>query len=82
MSEVVLENEYRFYKDNESDLLTKYPSKYLVIKDQAVQGAFDTLQQAYSFGAEKFALGTFLIQLCNKDQSDTIQTFHSRVVFA
>ena len=33
-SMIMLEKEYKYYKDHQNELVSKYPDKYLIIKDQ------------------------------------------------
>ena len=78
----MLEKEFKYFRTNQNDIYSKYPDKYVVIKDSEVQLAAESFEKALGLATEKFELGTFLIQLCTKDESGYTQTFHSRVVFA
>ncbi len=79
---MALEQEFQFYKDNQTELLKQFEGKFLVIKDLQVQGAYETQIEAYTEGQKKFELGTFLIQQCLPGKDSYSQTFHSRVIFA
>ena len=76
----MLEKEFQYYLSNQKKLLELYDGKFLVIKDEAVQGAYESQGEAYKNGVEKFKLGTFLIQHCTPGDSSYTQTFHSRVI--
>lgn len=78
----MLEKEFEYFRNNQSDIYTKYPDKYVVIKDLTVQLAAETFEEALTLASEKFEVGTFLVQHCTKDESGYTQTFHSRVIFA
>lgn len=78
----MLEKEFEYYLRNQTELVKQYSGKHLVIKDEKVQGAFDTLDEAYLFATENFDLGTFLLQKCTPGDDSYSQTFHSRAVFA
>lgn len=78
----MLDKEFQYYLDNQNKLVKLYNGKQLVIKDQAVQGDFNTIEEAYDFAISKFELGTFLIQECSEGENGYTQTFHSRVIFA
>lgn len=78
----MLKNEFQYYLDNQDELVKLYNGKQLVIKDQTVQGDFDTIEEAYEFASNKFELGTFIIQECSPGENGYTQTFHSRVQFA
>ena len=78
----MLENEFKYYLDHQSELVEKYNGKVLVIIGENVVGTFTTEQEAYFSSIKKFQLGTFLIQKCTPGADAYTQTFHSRVVFA
>lgn len=77
----MIDKEYQYYKKNQKAFLKKYKGKILVIKDQKITGVFDDEVSAYNDSVSKYKLGTFLIQKCIPE-NETIQTFHSRVVFS
>ncbi len=78
----MLEKEFKFYLDNQKDLLKEFLNKYIIIKEQKVVASFDTKQEAYDYATEKFELGTFLIQHCLPGDLGHTQTFHSQVIFS
>lgn len=77
----MLDKEFKYYQDHQSELVEKYNGKFLVIKDQKVEGVYGTQLEAYTEAKKKFELGTFLIQHCSPGKSDYTQSFHSRVAF-
>jgi len=77
-----LEKELNYFKANQKELVKKYNSKFLVIKNQKVQGVYDSEIDAYTEAKKKFELGTFLIQQCLPGQESYTQTFHSRVALS
>jgi len=77
----MLKEEFDFYIKNQAGLVKDYDGKYIVIKDQKVQGAYDTQTEAYEKATAQFELGTFLIQLVTPGTEAYTQTFHSRVTF-
>ncbi len=78
----MLENEFKFYLDNQKELLKSHLNKFIVIKDQKVVAAFNTKQESYDYATENFELGTFLIQQCLPGDLGHSQTFHSQVIFS
>lgn len=62
------------------NFLKKYKGKVLVIKGEEIVGVYNDEIAAYKDAISKFDLGTFLIQKCIPE-AETIQTFHSRVIF-
>ena len=61
----MLEKEYKYYKDHQNELVSRYPDKYLIIKDQKVISVFETLSEAIDFAnANGLIEGEYLLQLC------------------
>ena len=77
----ILEEEFRFYINNQEKLVEKYNGKFIVIKDKTVIGSYDSEIAAYEETQKKHQLGTFLIQQCSPGSENYTQTFHSRIVF-
>lgn len=77
----MLEKEFKFYLDNQENLVKKYKGKYLVIIGENIVGVFNSDEEAYFESKKKYKLGTFLIQFCESGDSSYTQSFHSRVSF-
>jgi len=77
-----LQKEFRFYIENQEDLVKKYNGKFVVIKDQNIIGAYHDELEAIKKTSEEHELGTFLVQKCEPGTNSYTQTFHSRVAFA
>lgn len=77
----MLDKEYKYYQKNQKTLLKRYKDKVLVIKDENIVGIYEDETSAYKDSVSKYPLGTFLIQRCVPEE-ETIQTFHSRVIFS
>jgi len=78
----MLEKDFKYYLDNQRDLVKKYNGMYLIIKDCEVVGAYKTKQESYDTATSKYQLGTFLIQHCLPGAESHTQTFHSRVILS
>jgi len=76
-----LKKELEFFIANQKELVQKYGGKFVVIKDQKIEGVFDAELDAYNEAKKKFELGTFIIQQCLAGKEAYSQNFHSRVVF-
>ena len=74
-----LHKELAFYKENQKDLVKKHLDKFIVIKNQAVVGVYDTEIEAYKEAQKDFELGTFLIQSVKSGADSYSHTFCSRV---
>ena len=77
-----MENEVKFYLDNQASILAKYGGKFVVIVGNEVVGAFDSMADAYFDSIKKYEPGTFLIQECTEGEEAYTQSFTSRVIFA
>ncbi|GAJ24038.1 unnamed protein product, partial [marine sediment metagenome] len=53
----MLKQEFKYYLDNQKELIKKYNGKYLMIKDQNVVGDFDDEVTAYKEGVNKYGVG-------------------------
>ncbi|RZK01476.1 MAG: hypothetical protein EOO43_24525 [Flavobacterium sp.] len=78
----MLEKDFKYYQDNQKELVKKYNGLYLIIKDCEVVGSYKTKEEAYDTATSKYELGTFLIQHCLPGTESYTQTFHSRVVLS
>ena len=58
----VLESEKAYLTANQTALAAQYPGKFLLIKDNAVHGAFETYEQGVTRGAVLFGAGPFLVR--------------------
>jgi hypothetical protein len=76
----MLDKEFKYYIDNQLELVEKYPNKFIVIKDDKVIGVYDSHSDAYNKTVENEELGTFLIQHCLPGVDSYSQTFHSQVI--
>ena len=76
-----LEKEFKYYLDNQSELVKKYNGKFIVIKDCSVIGSFDSELEAIQETSKKHPLGTFLVQKCEPGSDNYTQTYHSRAIF-
>lgn len=76
-----LEKEFKYYLDNQDELVKKYNGKYIVIKNQKVIGSYTTEFGAIKKTSQKEKLGTFLVQKCEPGEDSYSQMFHSRVMF-
>ena len=75
----MLNDEFQFYLDNQTNLAKEYDGKYLVIKGQEVIGVYCDDRSALQETQKTEKLGSFLIQKCSSDPDSVIQTYHSRV---
>ncbi len=74
-----LKKEFKWYLDNQNDLVKKYNGKIIVIKDCEVIGTFDEIGTAVEETSKTYDMGTFLVQKCSSGEEDYTAVFHSRV---
>jgi len=77
-----LEKEFKYYLEHQDELVKKYNGRFIVIKDCKVIGVFDSELEAVEKTAEKYELGTFLVQKCEPGIESYTQTYHSRVALS
>ena len=77
----MLDREFKYYLENQDELIEKYNGKYLVIVGEEVKGVYENEESAYFESSKEFESGTFLIQYCGPGEDSYTQSFHSRVVF-
>lgn len=73
---------YIYFINHLDELLKQYEGKFLVIKDESVIGIYETFDEAYDKTAETEELGTFIIQPCIDEDSDTYTFLSGNVTFA
>jgi hypothetical protein len=78
----MLEKEFKYYVDHQTELVKKYNGKYIVIVGSEVVHVYDDESTAYLESVKVYSEGTFLIQLCQEGKDSFTQNFHSRVIFA
>jgi len=64
----VLEKEFKYFIDNQTDLFKQFPYQYLAIKDLKVIGVYDNKIDAYFQTQEEHELDSFLILFCSLNQ--------------
>lgn len=76
----MLDKEFKYFLDNQQELVQKHPNKFLIIRDDRVVGVYNSHMDAYKNGVNKYGLGNFLIQHCFPGKLSTTHTFHSQIV--
>jgi len=77
----MLDKEFQYYLDHQSELVKKYNGRFIVVIGEEVVGDYESYEQALFESMKQYELGTFLIQECTEGDEAYTQTFHSRVVF-
>jgi hypothetical protein len=77
----LLEKEFKYYLDNQDELVKEYDGKFIVIHGSKVVGAYKSELEAIKETSKKYKPGTFLVQKCEPGSDSYTQTYHSRVAF-
>jgi hypothetical protein len=77
---MALECEFEFYLERQEELVSQYDGKFVVIHGREVIGSYDDEIEAIERTAQRFPLGSFLVQKCEPGSESYTQTFHSPVV--
>lgn len=64
----VLAIEKAYLVANQVALAADHPSKFLLIKGEAVHGAFETYEEGVIAGIKKFSAGPFLVRLISRPE--------------
>ena len=77
----LLEKEFKYYLDNQDELVKEYNGKFIVIHGVKLVGAYESELEAIKETSKKYKPGTFLVQKCEPGDGSYTQTYQSRVAF-
>jgi hypothetical protein len=66
-----------WYIANQQELSAKYDGKILLIVDQKLIGAFDSMAEAYASALKTYTLGAFTLQPCSPGPDSYTLTIYS-----
>lgn len=58
----MLEKERKYFSEHHADLLSRYPGKFALVKDDELIGTFNTIEEALAEGARRFGLQALLVR--------------------
>lgn len=61
---IVFERELAFFIAHQDELVASHRGRFLVLRDEKVEGVYATALQAYTDAKKKFEQGSFMIQPC------------------
>lgn len=61
--------DFDYFVKNYQKLFKKYGHKFIVIKNETVVGAYDSVFNAIDTLSGKYEVGTYIIQECSGDES-------------
>ena len=68
-------DEFRFYRANQDDMVSKYDSKVIVIKNQKVIGVYDSVTAAVTQTRKQHKPGTYWCNKLAKGTKRTLEPF-------
>lgn len=78
----IVDTLFNYYLEHQEGLVKEYEGKYLIITNEGVVGAYDSLNEGYEVALKTYGKGNFMLQLCSEGEKDYSQRFRtSRVVF-
>jgi hypothetical protein len=75
----MLDKEFRYYIDHQSELVKKYNNRVLVIIGEKVVDDYDDYDNAVFQSLKKYDPGSFLLQECTEGEDAYTETFSSPV---
>ncbi len=76
----MLEKEFKYYLDNQKELVKNYNGKVIVIVGEEVVGVYKDKMEAYTNSIKSHKAGTFLIMLCTPGSDNYTFTQRSRIL--
>ena len=58
----MLDKERQYFADHLAELLSQHLGQFVVVKDDELIGAFNTIEEALAEGARRFGLKPFLVR--------------------
>ena len=75
----MLNTEFKYFLDHQSELVKKYNNRVLVIIGEKVVDDYDDYDQAVFQSIKKYKPGSFLLQECTEGEDAYTVTFYSPV---
>jgi hypothetical protein len=66
----LLERERAFYAAHEAEWVAAHPGRFVVVKDDHLLGAFDSMEEALAAGAATFGMDSFLVRRLGQKQDE------------
>lgn len=68
-TEINRKSDFQWFLNNYNDLYQKYGVSYLAIQNKNILGVYHEFGEAVNKTTETTALGTFIVQFCNGNES-------------
>jgi hypothetical protein len=66
----MLDKERKYFQQQRVEWLSKFPGKYVLVKDDELINVFNTPDEALIEGARRFGLEPFLVRQVEQDEKD------------
>ena len=74
----MLNTNFSFFLDNQKDLYSRYPKKFILIRDGKIEIVTDSYRDAFVYAVRNhFEQGSYIIQESAKDMDDVAENFYS-----
>jgi hypothetical protein len=60
----MLAQDYRYFLDNQEEFIRNYTNKFIVLKEKAIIGVYNSNSEAHNETLKNEVAGSFLIQHC------------------
>lgn len=57
-----VQEDMAWFNQNRAFIVQQYQGQFVLIRDQAVRGAYPTFQAAYDAGVQQFGAGSFVVK--------------------
>jgi hypothetical protein len=81
MRNEIVHSEFEFYRAHQDEFVAKYNGKVIALHNHEVVGAFQSYEEAYDEIVPKYAMGTFILQLCTPGAEAYTVRAHTRYTF-
>lgn len=72
------DNNFSFFLNNQEDLFSRYPQKYVIIKSETVVKVANSYEEAFLYAMRNhMEQGSYIIQETAKRMSDIAENFYS-----
>lgn len=68
-TEINRQADYQWFLDNYMQLFNQYGHKVFAIQNKSILGVYEDKNTALDLTAEKYPLGSFIVQECNGEES-------------
>jgi hypothetical protein len=80
MEDSMFEEEFKYFIQNQDELVKNYNGKILVLRGSSVDSVFSTHIDAYEYAKKKYGQGNFMLQTCEPGPEAYTVTLSSNII--